>query len=405
MCEAKLMDSKRKRFGKVAVLASALVVLVGLITYQASRPASGEDPSKEKNQNPKSNPDDANEYVLRLLIWGGYSPKGPVKDFEEKMSAKYGKPVKLHFTYAKSSDDFFPAIRERRVDVVSLSHHDFKDERYGFISKKLILPVDLRNLRSHGNIVGHLQRLDFYVSGNEVFGVPIAIGPYGLAYNTKAFPQPPTSWDVLWDPKLKGKYALGTHQYLYNVNITALALGYPRESINSFDALDNPGFKKKLKALATNAGSFWVGVDKVADLKGMCLGTSWGDSLSELAEQGEIWKMSEPKEGSMWWIDVHAITWALKDKPILKEIAEAWIDRSLQPDFQVDSLWRKSGVYPVTTNIADRLSDKEKKKILFTNPVEFSEKRILQQVYSQRDRNGMRALWQDAMKGTPKRTD
>jgi len=216
---------------------------------------------------------------------------------------------------------------------------------------------------------------------------------------SKYFSEEPKSWKVFWDPSFKNKYCIGAHEYLYNVNIAALALGYPRESINSYEALDNEIFRAKLRELAINAHSHWIGVDKADDLLGLSVAASWGDSLSALNRMGEVWKMAEPIEGTMWWIDVHALTWSLSDKPFLKKIAEEWINRSLEPDYQADHLTREVGIYPVTTNIADRLTETEKKKVLYTKPGEFKEKRILQRVHNQRDRNGMRALWKDAMKG------
>ncbi len=109
--------------------------------------------------------------------------------------------------------------------------------------------------------------------------------------------------------------------------------------------------------------------------------------------------MADSVEGTMWWIDVHALTWSLADKPFIKKIAEEWINRSLEPDFQVDHLTREVGIYPVTTNIAGRLTNEEKKKVLYSSPGEFTKRRILQQIHSQRDRNGMKALWNEALKG------
>jgi spermidine/putrescine transport system substrate-binding protein len=238
------------------------------------------------------------------------------------------------------------------------------------------------------------------MSDGKVYGIPVANGPYGLAYNTEKFEEAPKSWDIFWDPAHKKKYTVGSHEYLYNVGITALAMGYPRDCLSKYDKLNNPEFKNRLKQLAANAKSMWIGVDKPDDLFGLDMASSWGDSLSALKRRGEIWKMAEPKEGTLWWIDEYAMTWALSDKPFKKKLAEEWINQSLTTDFQVRHLVREVGIYPVISNIADLLTEEEKKKIKpGSKPGSFTKTRILQNVHSQRNRNGLKALWEAAKKG------
>ncbi len=112
--------------------------------------------------------------------------------------------------------------------------------------------------------------------------------------------------------------------------------------------------------------------------------------------------MADPAEGTMWWIDEYAFTWALAEKPFLKKVAEEWINKSLSPEFQVDHLVREVGIFPVVTNIADRLTNKEKKRVLIGGaPGAFTDKHILQHTYSLRDRNGLKLMWDEAMKGIP----
>ncbi len=109
--------------------------------------------------------------------------------------------------------------------------------------------------------------------------------------------------------------------------------------------------------------------------------------------------MADPKEGTLWWIDDYAITYALADKPFLKKVAEEWINKALSSAFQVDHLIREVGIYPVVTNIADKLTDSEKIRIQPDTFDFFMDKRILQQIHSQRDRNGLKLMWDEAMQG------
>ncbi len=342
------------------------------------------------------------ENNLKFLVWEGYTPKHYIDEFENYIENKYKKKIKLSITYATSVEDFYDAIRSRIYDIVTISHHTIKDARFNFIEKNLIIPFDLNNIPNHVNIIPDLKMSEYHTIEKEVYGIPVANGPYGLAYNTSVFKQAPNSWNIFWDPVYKNQYVIGANEYLYNINITALSMGYPINTISSFDALNNKKFRKKLRQLAVNAHSFWVGVDKPENLIGMSFATSWGDSLSALKRKGEIWKMAEPDEGTMWWIDEYALTQALEHQPFLKKIAEEWINKSLSPEFQVNHIVREVGIFPVITNIDPLLTIEEKSRIQISNmPGAFTAKKILQNTYSQRDRNGLKLLWDQAIKEIP----
>ncbi|MCP3994232.1 MAG: extracellular solute-binding protein [bacterium] len=341
----------------------------------------------------------ADEDILRLLTWEGYAPEKVVQDFEKRMAAKYGRKVTLEVSFVDGSEDFYGPVRTRSADVITISHHLFKDPRFNYIGNQLLLPINLSNILNHDNVVEDLKKADYHCSHGNVYGVPVAQGPYGLAFNTHKMTSAPTSWQVFWDPGFKGQYVLGAHEYLYNVNIVALVLGYPRDVINSYDALNNELFKAKLRELTVNAHSFWVGQDKADDLQGRTLAASWGDSFASLRARGEAWKMAAPKEGTPWWIDDYAITWTLRDKPFLKRVAEEWINEVLEPDFQVRNIIRDLSIYPTVTHIHDKLTPDEKQRFGPGRVGSVMEGRIFQQTVSRRDRNGLRLLWSEAMEG------
>jgi spermidine/putrescine-binding protein len=334
-------------------------------------------------------PSQAGEAVLRLLIWEGHAPPEHVASFERRIAAEHQRTVRLQVTYVAGSDDFYKAIRAKQADVVMMTHHHFNDERFDYIRKGLLLPFDLEHVPNFGQLMPALQQAEHVSSAGRVYAVPVSQGPYGLAYNGSLVGEVPTSWNALWEARFKGQYVVAEHEYIYNANITALALGYPRESINSYDALNNPRFKRKLRELALNAHSFWHGVDKPENLSGRMLATSWGDSLPALNRQGRAWQMADPSEGTPCWIDNYAITWALADKPFLKAVAEAYINGLLSRTYQLDHIKGELGLTPVIgdTNASPAGC-----------PVLRGRNRILQQPYSARDRNGLKLLWQEAMR-------
>ncbi|MBW2688934.1 MAG: extracellular solute-binding protein, partial [Deltaproteobacteria bacterium] len=240
---------------------------------------------------------------MRLLIWEGYAPAKYVEEFEKQIEEKYGRKVKLQVSFIDGPEDFYAPIRQKDVDLVTLTHHYFKDERFNYIAANMLLPIEIRNLSNFKEVIPALQKANFLVSDGNVYGIPICQGPYGLAYNTEKLEHAPDSWKALWSHEYREEYVLGGNEYLYNISMAALAWDYPKDVINSFDTLNNKEFKRKLRQLAMNAHSFWFGQDTAADLSGRSLAAVWGDSLGTLRKRGEAWELAEPKEGTLSWID------------------------------------------------------------------------------------------------------
>lgn len=391
------MEADQQYFVKRAILLVLVVIAAGYLVLQFS----GQPDLSDKNPRPAPTPpaDQPRKADLRLLLWEGYSPPAHVARFEKDMTAKYGRPIKLSIVYAESADFIYDAIRAGTCDLATISHHTIKDQRFDFIAKRLILPFDLKNIPNHKTVIRDLQMASYHVAEGRVYGIPVANGPYGLAYCQDRVKEVPTSWNILWDKAYKGRYVIGREEYLYNVNITALAMGYKRDQISNYETLNNPEFKARLRALAENAERFWIGVDKPRHLKGMSLATSWGDSLSALRRQGENWQMAAPKEGTPWWVDEYVMTHAAGGRPAVRELAEEWINRSLTTDFQVNHLTREVQIYPVIGGIQHLLTEEEKKRIKPTEALgDFEATHILQSTHSERDRNGLQALWEEACK-------
>lgn len=386
-------------FGRIALLLSLVCGLAVFGGCRKSEPVSSDSRQRTEGRKKGGQDQKTDGQVLRLLIWEGHAPKEFVEGFEKRIEAKYGFKVRLDITYLSGPEDWYDAVRSKNIDMVMISHHFFKDERFNYIQNKLLIPLDLENIPNFKNVIPALQKAEFLYSDGKVYASPVSQGPYGLAYNSNLVKEQPASWDILWDERYKGKYVIGANEYIYNCNITALALGYPAKSISSYDALNNKEFRDKLRQLAVNAHSFWVGVDKPENLSGHSVATSWGDSLGPLKKSGEPWKMAEPEEGMPCWIDNYAITWALADKPKLKKIAEEYINGLLSREYQVGHIMRHMSLTPIITNIEDLLTVEEMQRLHIGVPNFFSENRILQHTYSERDRNGLKSLWDKAMEG------
>lgn len=334
--------------------------------------------------------------TLRILTWEAYCPEKFQQKLVRLAKEKYNVDLEMEIKHVDGNHDFFPALRENKADLITPSHNIPRDKRYQFIKHNLVLPLNLDNIPNYKNVDSGLQRPAYCTEGNEVYCVPVAKGPYGLAYNTTILDEAPKSWNILWDPKFKNRYAIGKYQYEENIFSAALAMGYPHDDISDYRKLNTPEFQEKLAQLVKNAHGLWEGVDKPEDLKGLALATSWGDSLNGLKEMGEIWKMAEPKEGMTAWVDNFMIGYNLENKPKLRRIAEEWFNIVLSDEYQMYVV-RGIGTEPIVTTIIDKLTPEEIERFHFDDPSYFKNNRILWPTLGKMDRNGLKRLWDKAM--------
>ena len=339
---------------------------------------------------------------LRILCWEGYAPVAFTTQFEVYIKQKYDIDVHLVVSNVSDPQEFFSQIRGKQVDLISPAHNIPRSERWRFIDAGLVLPIDLDNVPNYQHIIPALQYADYITEQDKVYGVPIVYGPYGLAYNTAYFEEAPDSWSVFWEPKYAGRYSISADYHEANIYITALASAFNPQQIFDFETLkQSPEVIERLEQLSKNASSFWVGVDKANELSGLALATAWGFSFPELRKKGQIWKFAQPKEGTTGWVDNWMIGYSLKDKPMMKRIAEEWINFSIGNEMQVNYV-RNIGQFPVNLSIAPELTEEEQKTYHLDEPDFFKNNLILWKVLPARYQNGFKLMWDKAKSGVKK---
>ncbi len=333
---------------------------------------------------------------LRILTWEGYAPAKHIEIFRQLVRNKYDFDLNITVKYVSDPDEFYKAVRNKKADIFTPAHNLPKDPRYKFIKGKLTLPLDLRNIPYHKDLIPALQKADYFSKGGQLYVVPFMYGPYGLAYNTGLVKEEPKSWNVLWDPKYAGKYAISSDYYEANIFSAALSMGIDKIRIAQYDSVFSPELLGKLKYLVKNAKSLWTGVDSADTLQGLSLATAWGFSFPELKKRGEIWKMGSPGEGTTGWIDCWMISHTLRDKPKLKRIAEEWINYVIAPDFQLDVCVRTLGSAPVNLTIKEQLTPEEIRTFHLDEPNYFQDKFLPWEILDKHTRKGFKLLWKKA---------
>lgn len=326
--------------------------------------------------------------TLRILQWGDYIHDYMIPPFCQYIKTKYGVDLTLELRSVGPglSDEFFPALRDGTADLITPDHSVLQDKQYQFIKQKLILPLNLENIPNYQYVIPGLYKADYCTVDGKVYASPIAMGPYGLAYNTDLLPNAPDSWTSLWDPQFQKRYVVG--DVLTNVFIAALALGFNPEDLTAYQKMNTAVFQEKLAQLAANADHLWQEYDKPEDLKGMTLAASY---KSFFKGDSKAWKLAVPKEGTPTWVDHFVIGRSLSDKPQLKQIAEELINYTLSIAYQEHDI--QDATEPVTTSIREKLTPEEIALLHLDDPTYFAKHRFLIPVMDKRGRQEIQRLW------------
>ena len=337
------------------------------------------------------------QLTLRLLIWDGYAPAEVQNAFSSIIKSKYDIDLKFEITNASNPDDFFDRLRMDDVDLISPAHNLPKDSRFNLTTNGLTLPIDLDHIPNYEKLIPELYKQPWAMEGDRIYAVPIVHGIYGLAYNLDKVKMPPTSWNIFWKPEYQGLYMVNRDYYELNIYIAALALGNDSKNIFHYDMIKGPALENKIHQLAKNSGFFWQGFDKPENYGHFALATTWRFTFPRENDYFNNWRIAVPREGTPWWIDTLMISHTLKDRPLLRRIAEDWINYLLEPEIQANILANQLGICPVTSEAMDIYTeqilspaDRKKIKVLFKNLIPW---RIL----NIRDRNAFNLLWNEAL--------
>jgi spermidine/putrescine-binding protein len=345
---------------------------------------------------PLSMAQNATPLVLRILCWEGYAAPEYVAQFEAETRQKHAIELSIEVENVSDPADFFNKIRDKKVDIISPAHNIPKSERWPLIERGIVLPINLDNVPHYRDIIPELQHADYISVADQVYGVPIVYGPYGLMYNSAIIPEAPESWTVLWEAEYGGRYAISQDYFDANIYVTALSLGFDAQQIFDYQLLRrDPKVLLRLAQLVRHAQRFWVGVDSADDLQGLALATGWGFAIPELQKRGETWKMANPKEGTTGWVDNWMIGHSLKDRPVLKQIAEEWINFSLSPEIQAAYV-RNIAQHPVNFAAKKHLSASESLQFHLDDPSYFKNNLLLWKVLPIGDQNGFQMMWRQA---------
>jgi len=265
--------------------------------------------------------------TLNLMVWEGYADPSFVHGFEEQYHCK------VSASYMGSSDELLAKLRGGSAgtyDVISPS----SDVATSIALAGLAIPLDLSQISSYGQLSPQLTSLPLVRVQGQVYGVPFMWGPDPLIYDTTAFPKPPESWAVLWDPKYRGKISVWDD--LPTVYMTAQVLGFDKPDPSRLYNLTDEqleAVKKKLLELKPNIRKMWSTGGELTNLfqnHEIVAAMGWPLMTNQLRKISFPVGETIPKENTTGWIDHLMITAGSENKELAHKFLEYMVEAQTQ---------------------------------------------------------------------------
>ena len=290
--------------------------------------------------------------TLTVLNWNGYGSDTElaIQGFEERTGAT------VRHVYHSGGEELRQILRSGGIGEIDVA---LPNPTYilQMVGDDMLQPVDRSQLSNLDKIAPDFLDVTDLYDGDDLYGVPWVWGSTGLTYSTEAFPEPPTSWSVLWDEANAGKVAF-MDSPIEAVMLAALHLGEdPHDP-------DLDAIRATLEEMRDNVQIYWSSSDDFnrAMITGSAtVGNYWAGNAGSLMAEGHPVGYTIPEEGAVGWLS----TWVIvKDAPN-PELAHAWIDWMTSTEFQLAWAEDPDAGSPAPANMeaSEQLSDEARARV------------------------------------------
>lgn len=252
--------------------------------------------------------DESPEKVLKIFNWGDYIDFDVIDEFEKKtgFTIIYDTFDTNESMYAKMKAD------PTGYDLIFPSEYMAKRMiEEGYISK-----LDFDNIPNISMIDTKFRGLS-YDPTNE-YTVPYTWGTLGILYNTEMVPEPPTSWDILWDKKYS-KNIFMMNSSRDSMAVALKKLGYSLNTTNDKELKEAKEELIRQKPLVLAYLNDEIKDKMVSGEAALALSYS-GNALEVVAEYPEYLDYVVPTEqGTNWFVDVVCVMETSKHKKTAEE--------------------------------------------------------------------------------------
>jgi len=262
---------------------------------------------------------------LNFMVWEGYTDTLFAKPFEEQCG------VKLNSTYMGSSDELVAKLHAGgagTIDLVSPS----SDAVTQIIQAGLAQPLDLKRIPSYGDLMASFRSLSMAKKGDTTFGLPWAFGPNPLVYDTTKVTPAPTSWNVLFDRRYRGRVTVQDDKATLWMIAQLLGMDDPNDRSHLYNLSDAELARVHAKALELRPQirKYWATAGDMTQLfQGgeVVMGEGWPLMTAQLHQANYPAGEVIPQEGTTAWADHWVLTSGAKNL----NAAYAWLEYAAQP--------------------------------------------------------------------------
>jgi putative spermidine/putrescine transport system substrate-binding protein len=273
------------------------------------------------------------EGALNLISWAGYVEDEWTKPFEAKTGCK------VNDKEAGTSDEMFELMKSGQYDGVSASGN----ASARLWAAGLVDPVNTELVPNYKTVFSDLKDQPYNTFEGVNYGIPHGRGANLLMWNKDDVKPAPTSWNVMFDPKVAAKYKGKISAYDESSYIADAALylkfHQPDLGIENPYELNEEQFTAAIDLLKEQRqfiGEYWSEAAKqISAFAGgdSQVGTTWQYQYFALQEEGVPVEASPasqgflPKEGATGWSD----TWMLSSEAKHPNCMYEWMDWIIEP--------------------------------------------------------------------------
>lgn len=282
------------------------------------------------------------EGQVNIVAWPGYIERGETDkayDWVTGFEAETG--CKVSVKTAGTSDEMVALMNEGGFDLVTASG----DASLRLIAGKKVQEINPALIPSWSTVDPRLQNAPWHTVDGRHYGAPYQWGPNVLMYSTEVFKEPPTSWNVVFEPMdlpdgkpNKGRvqafdgpiHIADAAQYLMHHKLE-LGIKDPYE-------LSEGQYQAALELLRQQrriVHRYWhdafVQIDDFTN-EGVVASGSWPFQVNLLKSKGQPIASTIPIEGATGWAD----TTMLHAEAEHPNCAYRWLEHSLSPKVQGD---------------------------------------------------------------------
>ena len=252
---------------------------------------------------------------LNLFVWTEYIPT----EWKECYELIYD--VKINHDEYSSNEEMYAKLSAGGTSFDLVLPTDYIISL--MISQGMLQKWDKSKLGIMDNIDSGFKDLPFD-PGNE-YTIPYMSGTDAIVYNADRVPNPPESWEDLWNSEYAGRLVLLDDPRVV-IGFTLMTLGY---DLNTKDPQQLEEAKTKLLELIPNVKLFDSDSPKTALIAGdVDLGNVWNGEAFTAQLEDPAFQYVFPTEGTILWQD----NWAIPTGAPHLDAAYAWVNYIEQGD-------------------------------------------------------------------------